>query len=128
MIVALSYRGFWTSSGRPSEAGIKLDAAAALEWAIKTFPSDHENVRVVLWGQSLGAGVALDAAATATGTQDNNLTVDGILLETPFVSVKAMLLEIYNMKWLPYRYLGPFLRSHWDSREALRRLAATNGL
>ena len=130
-IVALSYRGFWTCSGRPSESGIKLYAAAALSWVAQEFPPEStdsgEEVRLVLWGQSLGAGVAVDAAATAISTPSGQkdcvgTRIDGLLLETPFVSVKAMLLELYPQKWLPYRYLGPFLRNHWDSKEALRRL------
>lgn len=132
-IIALSYRGFWTSSGRPSEAGIKLDAAAALSWAAETFPPGidaEEDVRIVLWGQSLGAGVAVDAAATAASRFHDSkagegLRINGLLLETPFVGVKAMLLELYPQRWLPYRYLGPFLRNHWDARKALRRLAAS---
>ena len=133
-ILAISYRGFWTSSGRASEVGIKLDAAAALSWAMETFHAkmvgSEEDVRFVLWGQSLGAGVAVDAAATFANRLDSSkgskgMEVNGLLLETPFVSVKAMLLVLYPQKWLPYRYLGPFLRNHWDSREALQRLAGT---
>lgn len=133
-ILALSYRGFWTSSGRASEAGIKLDAAAALSWAMEKFHSStigcEKDVRFVLWGQSLGAGVAADAAAALTNRLDTSrgikgMKIDGLLFETPFVSVKAMLLTLYPQQWLPYRYLGPFLRNHWDSREALQRLAGT---
>ena len=131
--MALSYRGFWTSSGRPSETGIKRDAAAALAWAAEAFSSNidgGEEVRFVLWGQSLGAGVAADAAAAVTrmATKEGNgrTRIHGLLLETPFMSVKDMLLELYPQKWLPYRYLGPFLRNHWNSREALRRLADTS--
>lgn len=135
-ILALSYRGFWTSSGRASEAGIKLDAAAALSWAMENFPSSmvgsEEDVRFVLWGQSLGAGVAADAAATLAIRSDTSkgsrgMNIDGLLLETPFVSVEAMLLALYPQKWLPYRYLGVFLRNHWDSRVALQRLANSQG-
>ena len=131
-IVALSYRGFWSSSGRASEKGIKMDAVAALAWVAETFSSnfgDGEEVKCVLWGQSLGAGVAADAAAAmarmAAGAGNRKIRIDGLLLESPFVSVKDMLLELYPQKWLPYRYLGPFLRNHWDTREALRRLANT---
>lgn len=131
-IVALSYRGFWSSSGRASEKGIKIDAIAALSWAAETFSSninEGEEVKFVLWGQSLGAGVAADAAAAmsrmATRKGNREIRIDGLLLETPFVSVKDMLLELYPQKWLPYRYLGPFLRNHWDTREALRQLAET---
>ena len=134
-LVALSYRGFWTSSGRPSEAGIKLDASAAMAWVIENFPSNindgDEDVRLVLWGHSLGAGVAVDAAAATAITRldssnyQEGTSIDGLLLETPFMSVEAMLLELYPQKWLPYRYLSPFLRNHWDSKEALQRLAGS---
>lgn len=33
-----------------------------------------------------------------------------------------MLTAIYPQKWLPYRYLGPFLRNHWDSKSALQKM------
>ena len=49
--------------------------------------------------------------------------IRGLLLETPFTSVKDMLATIYPQRWLPYRYLWPFLRSHWDSRQALGQIA-----
>lgn len=48
--------------------------------------------------------------------------VDGVLLETPFTSVRDMLTELYPQKWLPYRYLGGFLWNHWNSMEGLRRV------
>ena len=109
-----------------------MDALAALTWAAEKFSSntdDGEEVRFVLWGQSLGAGVAADAAARMarmTARESiGKVKIDGLLLETLFVSVKDMPLELYPQKWLPYRYLGPFLRSHWDTREALQRLAKT---
>lgn len=116
-MIALSYRGYWTSRGRPSERGINIDAQAAIQYAMTHYSPD----RLVLWGQSLGAGVACSAAAAAAaaGSPPSDL-----LLETPFVSVRAMLLALYPQTWLPYRYLGPFLRNHWDSRVALRRVAA----
>lgn len=90
-----------------------------------------EDVSLVLWGQSLGAGVAAEVAAATTITRfdssngNEGIKIEGLLLETPFVSVKAMLWELYPQKWLPYQYLGPFLRNHWDSKEALRRLAGS---
>lgn len=136
-ILALSYRGYWTSTGRPSEPGLILDAQAILAHAARTYPPSP-TTRFVLWGQSLGAGVALDAASNAAATlspptppptHTTNLNpsasppIHGIILETPFLSIRAMLLALYPQKWLPYRYLSPFLRNHWDSEAALRRLA-----
>ena len=128
-IAALSYRGFWTSHGRPSERGIKLDAAAALAWASRNYP----NSDLILWGQSLGAGVATIAAAAhlhndapRLGDERRKLHIKGLLLETPFTSVRGMLIALYPQKWLPYRYLHPFLRNHWDCRQALSRLATSH--
>ncbi|KAL8898527.1 MAG: hypothetical protein Q9207_006654 [Kuettlingeria erythrocarpa] len=137
-IVGLSYRGFWTSRGRPSERGIGLDAAAAIEYALNELPaSSGQQSSLVLWGQSIGAGIATSAAATLSSSRPAATHTDSkgrepiprvrsLLLETPFVSVRAMLTTIYPQKWLPYRYLGPFLRNHWDSRLALRKLAESS--
>ena len=145
-LIALSYRGFWTSSGRASEPGIALDAAAALAYAHRAFPATPDcEVRYVLWGQSLGAGVAVIAAAAemskhgaeealsagrkgqsgGTGTEGPPMRLQGLVLETPFVSVRAMLTALYPQKWLPYRYLGPFLRNHWDSEAGLRGMRSS---
>lgn len=151
VLVALSYRGYWTSSGRPSQAGIERDASALLRWVNETYgvdwPSDPKidtetstNTKLILWGQSLGAGVATTAAAAyarSEGTHAGNhgahtakqkarLQLAGLVLETPFTSIGSMLLALYPQTWLPYRYLRPFLRSHWDSEGALRALTAGN--
>ena len=54
-----------------------------------------------------------------TPASRGSLRIRGLILETPFTSVKDMLAAIYPQPWLPYRYLWPFLRSRWDSRRAL---------
>ncbi|KAG8533910.1 uncharacterized protein KY384_001651 [Bacidia gigantensis] len=113
-LVALSYRGFWKSEGRPSEKGIKLDAAAAIEWAAE----HHPGASLTLWGQSIGAGVATSAAAES----QHRPSIDKLILETPFTSVRDMLATLYPQKWLPYRYLYPFLWNHWDSCRALQEM------
>ena len=58
-LVALSYRGYGGSSGRPTETGLLADAAAAYAFAIARYPAK----RIVLWGESLGSAVALALAA-----------------------------------------------------------------
>ncbi|KAK6430182.1 hypothetical protein LTR95_013667 [Oleoguttula sp. CCFEE 5521] len=121
-IIAVSYRGYWTSQGRASERGIKLDAAATLAYVAEKYPS----AQVILWGQSIGAGVACAAAAEYLTTVAN-VRIVGLILETPFTSVKSMLIALYPQKWLPYRYLHSFLWNHWDSGAALQRIAATDG-
>src|SRR4051794_1909305 len=58
-LVALSYRGYAGSSGRPSEDGLIEDARAAYAFAAQRYPAS----RFVLWGESLGTGVAVAIAA-----------------------------------------------------------------
>ncbi|KAL1957339.1 hypothetical protein VTO42DRAFT_6128 [Malbranchea cinnamomea] len=121
-IVALSYRGYWTSRGRPSQKGIERDAIAALRWVQDTYSGRNGRDVYVLWGQSIGAGVATGLVAHHTQNMQNARKLHGMILETPFLSIKSMLLAMYPQRWLPYRYLWPFLRNWWDSEDAVRRI------
>ena len=71
-VVAVSYRSFWTSRGRPSQRGIELDAEAALQWIGTTFGVPSPKSKLLLWGQSIGAGVATHAAARAVRQEQLN--------------------------------------------------------
>nr|POE56907.1 protein abhd13 [Quercus suber] len=125
-MLALSYRGYWKSSGRASQRGIELDSKALLRWIEKSYSDavDTKKLHVVLWGQSIGAGVASTAAASlASSPLGQKLTISSLILETPFTSVKSMLFALYPQKWLPYQYLWPFLRNHWDSEQALQTIS-----
>lgn len=51
-----------------------------------------------------------------------NLRLNSLILETPFTSIRAMLEVLYPQKWLPYKYLWPFLRNHLDSWKNLKLL------
>ena len=73
-LVALSYRGYGGSSGRPTETGLVEDAAAAYAFAIARYPAAH----IVLWGESLGSALALAVAAEKP--------VGRLVLEAPFTS------------------------------------------
>ncbi|KAJ2989627.1 hypothetical protein NUW58_g3377 [Xylaria curta] len=132
-MVCLSYRGYWTSRGRPTERGLRIDSAAAIDWISRMHQeTSHEHsssVRkpagVVLWGQSIGSGVATNLAAEQT--MPKNLRLNSLILETPFTSIRAMLEVLYPQKWLPYKYLWPFLRNHLDSWKNLKLIADKHG-
>ncbi|KAI1191586.1 Alpha/Beta hydrolase protein [Nemania serpens] len=127
-MVCLSYRGYWTSRGRPTENGLRLDSAAALEWISRAHQKTSREgsgapqnpAEVVLWGQSIGSGVATNLAAEKA--MPKNLRLNSLILETPFTSIRAMLEVLYPQKWLPYKYLWPFLRNHLDSWKNLKLL------
>lgn len=123
-LVGLSYRGYWTSSGRARQSGIELDAQALLKYITTNFSSSIKDTVLILWGQSIGCGIATTAAASyLSQPASDKPRITGVVLETPFSSVKSMLIALYPQKWLPYRYLYPFLWNHWDSEAALRQIA-----
>lgn len=132
-MVCLSYRGYWTSRGSPTEKGINMDAAAALHWVSQMHRNtyggeDRESrpsAKLVLWGQSIGAGIATNLAAETP--MPANIHLDSLILETPFTSIRAMLEVLYPQKWLPYRHLWPFLRTHLDSWKNLGTISEKFG-
>jgi fermentation-respiration switch protein FrsA (DUF1100 family) len=73
-IVALSYRGYGGSTGSPSEAGLMADAEAAYAFAAARTPAQ----RIVVFGESLGTGVAVGLAAIHP--------IGGLILEGAFTS------------------------------------------
>ncbi|KAL4901712.1 Alpha/Beta hydrolase protein [Aspergillus multicolor] len=130
IITALSYRGYWKSSGRATQRGIEADAQAFLDWVHDSNTEEGHDLRIVLWGHSLGAAVASSALAkrlsTSTETEPTGVKRDnvaGLILEAPISSIKDMLIALYPQKWLPYRYLHPFSWNTWDVAGNLERLA-----
>jgi uncharacterized protein len=90
-LIALSYRGYGGSSGRPTERGLIEDARTAYAFATARYPA----TRIALWGESLGSGVAVALAAEKP--------VARIVLESPFTSIADIGAQIY---WfLPVRWL-----------------------
>lgn len=69
-LIALSYRGYGGSTGRPTEAGLIADAEAAYAFAAKHYPAE----RIVLWGESLGSGVAV---ALGAGHRVGRIVLEG---------------------------------------------------
>jgi hypothetical protein len=90
-LLALSYRGYAGSSGTPTEAGLIEDARAAYAFAI----SRYEPKRIVLWGESLGSGVAVALAAERK--------IGRLVLEAPFSSAVDVAAKVYP--YVPVRWL-----------------------
>jgi uncharacterized protein len=86
-IVLATYRGFGGNPGKPSEEGLYADARATLD-AVVSGP-------FVLWGESLGTGVATKMATERR--------VAGVILQSPYISVADRAGEM--MWWMPARAL-----------------------
>lgn len=82
-LVALSYRGYGGSGGSPSEEGLLADADAAYAYARAQYPA----AKLVVWGESLGSGVAV---ALATKNK-----VDALILEAPYTSTADIAFAAY---------------------------------
>jgi fermentation-respiration switch protein FrsA (DUF1100 family) len=82
-IVALSYRGYAGSSGQPSERGLLQDAAAAYAFTTARYSAD----RIVVWGFSLGTGVAVALAAEQP--------VGKLILEAPYTSTADVAASLF---------------------------------
>ena len=89
-LLALSYRGYGGSTGKPTEAGLIEDARAAYAYAAERYPG-----RIVAWGESLGSGVAVALAAEQP--------VSRLILDAPFTSAVDIAAAAYF--FLPVRLL-----------------------
>ncbi len=106
-LVALSYRGYGGSSGRPTERGLVEDAAAAYAFAAARYPAE----RIVLWGESLGTALAIAVAAERP--------VGYLVLEAPFTS--AVDVAATHYRFVPVRL---FMKDQFRSDLRVRTVTA----
>lgn len=104
----LSYRGYGGSTGSPSETGLMIDAKTAYDHLRSLgYPAD----RVVLVGESLGTGVAVQTAALNP--------VGAVVLEAPFAAAVDIARRQYP--WLP---VGVLMKDQFRSRDHIARIRA----
>ncbi len=83
-ILAISYRGYAGSEGRPTESGLIMDAEAALNFLLDLGYSPKD---IILYGESLGSGVAVQMAT--------KFNVAAIILESPYSSIASVAQRTY---------------------------------
>jgi hypothetical protein len=106
-LVAIEYRGYGGSEGSPTEAGLFADAEAAYTFAAGRYRPDQ----LVLWGESLGTGLAVYLAAEKP--------VGRVILEAPFTSTAAVAARRY---WfMPVRLL---MKDQFRSDERIANVTA----
>jgi pimeloyl-ACP methyl ester carboxylesterase len=102
-VVAFHYRGYRPSTGEPSAEALIGDAPLVYDAAVARV----RPRRTIAVGFSIGSGVA----ATLVGKRD----LDGLILVTPFDSLKAVAQAMYP--WLP---IAPMFAHEIDAAAALR--------
>jgi fermentation-respiration switch protein FrsA (DUF1100 family) len=105
-VMVFDYRGYGKSDGDPDEAGIVTDARAARRWLAQREQIDEGDI--VLMGQSLGGGVAVDLAA------DDGAR--GLLLVSTFTSLPDVAAHHYPL--LPARLM---MQNQFDSASKIGR-------
>lgn len=84
-VFIVSYRGYGKSEGSPTEAGLYEDGRAAIKWLNE---QGYKNEQIILYGESLGTGVATEMAY-----EFNNFKA--LILEAPYISIAQIAQELY---------------------------------
>ncbi|HLH97023.1 MAG TPA: alpha/beta hydrolase [Xanthobacteraceae bacterium] len=96
-LVAVDYRGFGGSSGSPTESGLHIDAETLYAFAATRYAGS----RIVVWGESLGTGVAVSLAVERP--------IGWLVLEAPFTAAVDVAARRY-----------PFAPVHWLMKDQFR--------
>jgi fermentation-respiration switch protein FrsA (DUF1100 family) len=105
-ILLISWRGFSGNKGKPTEKNLYHDAKEIVKWLNSR---GVNNKNIILYGESLGTGVA-----TELGKKN---TFGGIILESPFTSI-AKAAKIYY----PYLPINLVLKDRYDSIEKIQNI------
>jgi abhydrolase domain-containing protein 12 len=126
-VLAIDYRGFGTSTGWPSEAGLLTDALTLTKFAMETAGVPPEQI--VIFAQSLGTAVAI-SLSHYLALQSPPTLFSGIVLVAPFANVE-LLTETYRVAGTvpllsPVAFfprllalLNRFIVSKWPSKDKI---------
>jgi fermentation-respiration switch protein FrsA (DUF1100 family) len=107
-VLLFDYRGYGGNPGEPSETGLAADARAARAY-VDSRP-DVDRSRVVYFGESLGAAVAVSLAIEKPPK--------ALILRSPFTSLADMGRIHY-----PFLPTGPLLRDRYESISRIDQVA-----
>ncbi len=113
-VIAPAYRGSSGSTGRPSEAAITSDIRRVYNRLDRLVPGLRAS-RTIVYGESLGTGVALKLLAG-----DNIPQPRGVVLEAPYTSLPDVVMFVYPQ----FEPLIPKMKNIWNSAEHVKQLQA----
>jgi uncharacterized protein len=107
-LLFVGYRGYSGNPGSPTEDDLTADAGGLLDWLLEQGVGLE---RTVLYGESLGSGVAVKMALERR--------VAAVVLESPYTSI-AEVSQVHYW-YLPARWL---ILDKWDSLSRIARISA----
>lgn len=108
-VAIFDYRGFGSSTGKPSEAGLLKDLSAVHDWLLTRVRSDQ----IVLHGRSVGGSLVIQhASKRAKGD------FAGVLAENTFVSISKVVDKQFPYLNIPY-VKELLLRLDWNTEKWL---------
>lgn len=108
-ILAVDYRGYGKSEGKPGEAGVYRDADAAYDYLIKLRHFHAEEI--IIYGHSLGGAVAVNLASRRP--------CGGLIVQSSFTSARAMARRMFAIPLIEYA-----AKSRFDSLQKIRDVHA----
>jgi len=107
-VFLFDYRGYGRSEGTPSEEGTYRDGEAALAYLRSR--EDVDPDRIIYFGRSLGAGIAVELAMGHPPF--------ALILESPVPSIPELARRHY-----PFLPVWPLLRTKYDSLAKIEKVA-----
>lgn len=104
-VLLLEYRGYGGNPGKPTESGLYEDGRAAMRFLQQA----NQHKQIVLYGESLGTGVATQLAT--------EFPICALVLQSPYTSLSA--LARYHYRWLPVAVLDKY-----DSLSRIQKIQA----
>ncbi|WP_157729944.1 alpha/beta hydrolase [Bacterioplanes sanyensis] len=107
-VLALDYRGFGASEGRPMLPAVFMDIEAAAMWLRQR----HPDKKLAVLGQSIGAALAVPFVSKA----QQRYQIDALFLEAPLASYSQVARHALSQSWIGY-LIWPatwLLPSDWD--------------
>lgn len=88
--LVIDYRGYGKSSGEIREAALYTDARMAYDWLLPRYKTED----IILYGRSLGTGIASQLASTVDCRM--------LILETPYDSIEGMIRTRFPLLRFPF--------------------------
>jgi len=109
-VLLVGYRGYGSSSGRPTEQNLIADSALVVDWLLQKEQLSTKDI--VFFGESLGSGVAISLAV--------RYKVKGLIFEGAPSSVMEVAQGAYP--FLPVRWL---MKDTWNSGFRIKNIKDT---